>query len=667
MEFSWAATWGPIATGCKDDYISVNDGTSTSVRLFLPGDESKEHEVDALGLLQAGVPVMYYSRMRAQWERRVMKVDNRLNFLYILGDDASQARWEGVPANQVPTWAKLEAWGPEPPRSVKVDHIVKVLKGVDALTICGIFGISDPHLNQLSAVVVQIGDAAAELPRLEHCMVLMGSPNQNIPKLLQHLIDKAPKMGEGVSEIKKLVQEHNADDDVDEKPLQKHLNGISLGDVLSLFDDDTDNYQIELSFKDSKTMQYITLPGELPFEHVERLAAAAGKEFELLHMDVARIQLALKDIAGLRDWAQRAVPTTFDHRLPHLLLDEESVKNIIHRNADFDDAVRQCEAAFGNELGEDEEDPESYCAHASGRSAQVALYHLLALEASYNDIVRRCFNKKRLKETPPGMMLSGDPVAGERLHAGFKSNEKTGELTMHGAEARARMRAARARSNLENGHSGLTPESTPATTPISTTPVGGATPVGGSTPVGSTLKLDQAKGNSNDKGNSQDADKKEKEKKPDAGNSDNGSAKPNAPAAASDGKDKEADKDNTPAPATNGDTPAPATNGDKPDKKGGGGLSKVAGLLSKKKPLQNGKDAGGDAAADGAGFKSQDVSGKPAPGGGPGGKPISHEEVDFELHRSGSRARFFADRCVCCAATDGDGSGPPSKAGCAQQ
>eukprot|EP00747_Dinoflagellata_sp_TGD_P182631 gnl/TRDRNA2_/TRDRNA2_36965_c0_seq1.p1 gnl/TRDRNA2_/TRDRNA2_36965_c0~~gnl/TRDRNA2_/TRDRNA2_36965_c0_seq1.p1 ORF type:complete len:581 (-),score=134.28 gnl/TRDRNA2_/TRDRNA2_36965_c0_seq1:62-1804(-) len=437
-----AVTWEALsrqATGCTNDYIRLA-GHEFGARLWQKGgDADARDDEDALVLLQEGVPVMFWIKDKRHFERRVFKVDNRLSFFYI-AEDLAQIKKTSSPR---------EVQGPDPflPFAVRIDQVCDVHSNNSAMRLCNLYKIEDKHLNEASAVVIQFGESMADNPKEDTIAVFMASPQQHLPKLIKETIKKAPELSAVQNRVLSLVQSHSAENNIDvsDGGSKIRVEGIMLANVKDIFEDDTDAFQIEISFKQGKS-KYISVPADLAIDHTEAKANGYGKEFSLTAIDTARLSLVIKDTAFLRQWAASTIPTQFDHRLHHLILTQETTGAIIHRNKDFEQAAQLIEMAAADMVETDADEGESmnmldHYGHASARASHRALKHLIELEATFHDLIQDG-SAKGMWKIPHAVTLAGDVIHGEEHHAKIEDSEKHGEIILQRTDS---MRAQKER------------------------------------------------------------------------------------------------------------------------------------------------------------------------------------------------------------------------------
>jgi hypothetical protein len=134
----WKEKFDPL-TGCAKDYIGLSD-----IRLFRTGNLGEGPPENPVERVQQGMPVLYYAPERAsggKFEQRVLKVDDQMDFLYVMVDSASTMG---------------RKYGDSNPIVLKVDQIADVHGTGDALDICHERKIFDSHLTSESAVVLEL-------------------------------------------------------------------------------------------------------------------------------------------------------------------------------------------------------------------------------------------------------------------------------------------------------------------------------------------------------------------------------------------------------------------------------------------------------------------------------------------------------------------------------
>jgi len=145
-----------LAIGCKKEYaLASEDG----LRLPMNGRlAAAEKPITPVAALQQGLPVLLYVPDSKSFEQRVVKVDNRLTFLYVLVGGAGKEKQSQ-------------------PIVVGLNQIWSVREGVNALALCEIHDIKDENLTSESAVVVEVGQHRPEQdPPMQDLLIFCTPP-----------------------------------------------------------------------------------------------------------------------------------------------------------------------------------------------------------------------------------------------------------------------------------------------------------------------------------------------------------------------------------------------------------------------------------------------------------------------------------------------------------
>lgn len=185
----WKDVWDPVS-GCAKDYAEVSP-----IRLFKhEGTGGNEPPEDPVDTMQRGMQVLYYNADRrvGKFEQRVLKVDDQLDFLYIMLD-SSDGR------------AKEDS----NPMVLKLDAIEAIYGTTEAIRLCDHFKIFDPHLQAESAVVLKLrmwDGAEADQdgkPHSDRVIIFISPPRQHLRACIMACKTKTEAFGAALTEAGK--------------------------------------------------------------------------------------------------------------------------------------------------------------------------------------------------------------------------------------------------------------------------------------------------------------------------------------------------------------------------------------------------------------------------------------------------------------------------------
>mmetsp|Transcript_83210 Transcript_83210/g.178383 ORF Transcript_83210/g.178383 Transcript_83210/m.178383 type:complete len:565 (+) Transcript_83210:130-1824(+) len=373
--------WGVIArsaTGCGPEYIPR--GGERGMRLLTTGfnalpptSKRTSPSGDSTLMMQEGVPVLFYHPIARVFEQRVLKVDTKLRFLFVLLDSANVKS----SLYQDPIVLRL--------RQIALIH------GTDmAMNLCQTHNVSDSELDAASAVVVQ-SRTDQETPPFEKLMIFLAPPQLHLKAVLEDCVRYATHHQLLAGHEAAIVEPLTSSAD------ERHLDGLRLKEVPSLFAIDSKVLNFEIAFRSQGTegdrrqsaagsrQEPHIYPVRLPLQPEaceKEVAKMLTKVGRLPQIDAARMTLALQEMATIRQWVQ-ACSRTVDVSFYRLLIDERSAATVA--KLDFQEAKRICDPpprtvgfSAADELG-----------GAALRAITRALKQFLHLERMHADLSRR--------------------------------------------------------------------------------------------------------------------------------------------------------------------------------------------------------------------------------------------------------------------------------------
>lgn len=359
-----------IAPGCGPDYIPVGQ---KNVRLWATGNQvANEVKEDPIVTMEEGIPVLLYHPVHHSFERRVLKVDNKLHFMYMLAEAAS-------------LHGSAQAGKCQDPITMRLHQICSVWDAADAMRICEACGVSDSHLTIDSAVVVQYGDKDQPMPSLEKIFVFMAAPQQKLKACIEACWSSCGVDVDEDAEVKLKKATTRAQPKVKPKvkgPLAR-ISGVLLRDVKEVFNRDQATFNLQVLLKPDNRPVTIAANTCLPAQaETEALRASTDAGHNLAAIDAARVSFVLRDVSALREWATGKIPAAFDGKLWDFLPDEKGLGAVVHRNQEFQDAMTELQSM-------DTGPATDVYGEASVRSSLQALRQLMELETKFADLVDR--------------------------------------------------------------------------------------------------------------------------------------------------------------------------------------------------------------------------------------------------------------------------------------
>lgn len=362
-----------VATGCSQDYISQH-GHGHWIR-EAPGQVKGTDLKDPVQSLKDGVPVLLFEEDDHAFERRVLKADDELHFLYVL--TSMQGKQGGI----------------APLMSVPLTHIRKVYVMDEALHICEEHGVTDSNLKLDSTIVVYYDmevqqlkkdDLETEVPPLNKLFILMAAPQQRLQRMLESCMDMEKK-----SQAHRTIR-NNA----------LRIDAIEL--INNIYHRDTNtNLEFNMSFRNDNSTRKLTVGGEFikytdiqkeKFDGKQRddLVLQLGKiehhlQTEFRVLDVARVMYVLRDAAHLRRASAFLSPVIFNATLEEFVEDKDRITKVLPTDEAFRHAWLEVDTIL-DELNTGKAEDERYeriYTEASARAVLACTKQLLLLEAAH--------------------------------------------------------------------------------------------------------------------------------------------------------------------------------------------------------------------------------------------------------------------------------------------
>lgn len=387
-----------LATGCANDYIVPQE---TGVRLWKTGTDLDEDLMgDPVLTMQEGVPVLYYNSALQHFQRRVLKVDDRLNFFYVLTDNVSVK-------------GSMKDVRQHDPVTVRVSQVVRVLGGEDALRVCFAHDIQDSHLTLDSGVVVCHGEASTEIPALDRIMVFMAAPQQHLKKCIDTIVVMAPDHEAVMEDAARLVQSHARNAQLREarKENRRIVHDIMLQNIDPVFDQNAHHFTFDLSFSGDKSGNEkvaISIPASLKPTECETEVQKAASTHQMTPCDASRFGFALREATALRSWATTIAPAVFQNGL-YGFLQKAPINAQIAEDETLEQTLGQIQSGLNTLSSHATNDDQSvHYAYSSVRASLTGMDQLLTLEKKYSELVNRARAGGVLNSVTPRVTLAGD-------------------------------------------------------------------------------------------------------------------------------------------------------------------------------------------------------------------------------------------------------------------
>lgn len=371
------------AHGCVEDYIGIGEGRG--IRHWHTGNHVIERSPDPVFMLMEGIPVLFYNPNDRLFERRVLKVDNTLSFLYVLIDPAGMK-------------GGLHA-GEGGPVTLRLNKILNVWAGTEAMRIADDLAVEDPHLSIDSSVVVQFGDKEQQTPSLDKVFLFMTAPQQHLQMSIQACVQAERRANSSVVETAAKPALESARD-----PLQKagastakknheqqldtrRVNGVVLRELSPIFDRSAEGMDLQVLLRPDNTPVSLKLVADIDLEDSDSIVrrAALDANHHFAPIDCARISFVHRDVASLREWATVRLPGVFGGKLWTYVQDPRTLQAVVPQDEGFREAAEQTKRTLACSPRIDA----GRFWEQSVRSSWKALQHMMQLEADFAMIIER--------------------------------------------------------------------------------------------------------------------------------------------------------------------------------------------------------------------------------------------------------------------------------------
>mmetsp|Transcript_60800 Transcript_60800/g.131916 ORF Transcript_60800/g.131916 Transcript_60800/m.131916 type:complete len:493 (-) Transcript_60800:65-1543(-) len=372
---------------------------------------------DPLMTMQDGLPVLFFEPGSSSFEQRIVKVDDRLVFLYVLPHKASEFI------------AKEDNRGY--PMVTRLKDIVATYSHDDAMRICDLFELDRQkhHLSRETLVVVHFGQMYKEVPRPDKTFIFMAPPHEHLKYCVDVCVSKASH-NESFSVVRaKLGVEEMSLLDAEPEQLNTKKDGIKRGseirrlvsvrlrDIRAISNKYGKAFDMEITHcpDHGGTEWHIRkflyqVPATMTTASCAVEVRKIGQKMsgqDLQVLDAARLELILRDMVLLRSWATSlAKPDAFAQGIQVYLEDRDILRSFVSHSQALGMVVREVGAPLtqrGKTAGANVE-------RSALIATSVAMGHLLSLEQEYADVARRGWKLGVLEEAIPCMTLAGEEV-----------------------------------------------------------------------------------------------------------------------------------------------------------------------------------------------------------------------------------------------------------------
>jgi len=370
-------------------YIVI--GGAGGVRLWSSGEDEREAD-DPLIAMQNGIPALFYRRDEGglRFERRVLKVDNTLEFLFII-DDTKPSKSS---ANSGPKAKRILD-----PVVVPLHQIGEIHTGDKAVSMCKQQSVrledsgvtNSPEL----AVVIDCRGISNKkhlntLPPLESLLIFLVSSKQCLPMYLKACADacrqaRADK-GAGLKHA-------------ESKAATEYMDTVQVMNVEEACKHDSDKWELEI-FWSGGAKQVVSVPCTLtPTDCPAELSKiVASLQHSIPPIDAARVEFILHETIALRSCAVNLEPNMVKHLHIFRVGGHRREGSILQGNTDgFESLVFDVEGELrklrarmrsqGRQRGE--ATSQEVCEQASALSLLLALQQMLRLENDYAKLIAK--------------------------------------------------------------------------------------------------------------------------------------------------------------------------------------------------------------------------------------------------------------------------------------
>lgn len=367
-----------LCSGCSEDYIETGDNT---VRLWRRDSHFVCDDLvgDPMLRMEEGIPIIYYntSHQSVSWEPRILKVDNKLEFLYLLQDPSTLGS------------ARLSA---QEPVILKLHRIIEIHGQAQAIRICDAHNIQNSHLTLDSAVVIQFGGEKDEPnPPVDKILVLMVAHQQRLKMCIDTCLSVLPAEAEAEVKNRYAAQQIAPKRGRLPKDERSILGRVILPNVGQVFDHAQERFDFSVSVRATKAEAKLFVNHDLRIEdcddEVGRVQTALSHDIPntiLFPLDCARLSLVLSETVMLRHTAMERIGPGFDGRFWRYI-SETSLPCVVMP----DDSFTQTEEHNRRELRKDQpswDHPHERCCEPAMRACLLAVEQMLEMESTYHEL-----------------------------------------------------------------------------------------------------------------------------------------------------------------------------------------------------------------------------------------------------------------------------------------
>lgn len=286
---------GILASGYNaESYVQTPapDATRVSRNPDTPRDKDSAEVFVPVEAMKEGVPVLRWDQALKNFEWRVLKTDDRLNFLYVLTENLE------IRPGSMKDLRNANI------QTIKVDSILQVLDGETALAVFTELGVMDKYLSAKSANLIKFGTTGVPYS-LENTVLFLAAPKQNLKKCIEATISHAPdtkdEMEDAVRRVQSRFRSKTARESI-KATAGNILSTVRLKDPDVLFDPGLTALVFELifQFQDKKPLVEITV--DAAAENPVDVALKEAATLNLNVTDTARFIFTVEECFAQRRW-----------------------------------------------------------------------------------------------------------------------------------------------------------------------------------------------------------------------------------------------------------------------------------------------------------------------------------------------------------------------------
>lgn len=277
FKMSWNDDLAPISNGCVDDYFQK---AHSSIRIAWPGINKGQDLVEEL---RVGISVLHYGKHAQCFERKLLKADEELRFLYLMTPPPP----EGKPKVRSAEDKKTKA----PPVTVPLGHIRRIFAMADALHICEKNGLDSKDLELDTTFVLLVDHAETER---EKPVDLDGDPPD-----MDHIVILVCSLERKLSDYIQRVKDFSDGIETGDSTHHMRVDTVGLVEHDELLDKEAISFKFDISYRNEKVLRTVHVFSE----HIDSqdLGGVMKKlTAELLPSDLARVRFVIQDAVALR-------------------------------------------------------------------------------------------------------------------------------------------------------------------------------------------------------------------------------------------------------------------------------------------------------------------------------------------------------------------------------